>query len=105
MLVKLLGGFLGIAGLLLVVFSLMVWRELNEVATSQASPAVDALPLTSLVCPELLNAGKGAGPATKPVVLVQMAFRRIYLMAGVGFGLSVIGGVLLVVTGGTSRDD
>jgi hypothetical protein len=81
------------------IFAVMAWRELNVAATSPEAPAVDSMPLTKIVCPELFDAFQPGATPVKPAELASIAFTRIYLIGGVGLVSLAVGIAML----GTAR--
>ena len=92
MVVKLVGTFALVLGVVLVIFAGMAYFELHSAATSEKAPAADSMPLTRVVGPELFDPGKAG---MQPAELAAMAFNRIYAIGGGGILLAVLGVVAL----------
>lgn len=94
---KVLGVFAGLLGLVMIVFTVMTWRELRSAATSELAPTADSMPLTRFAYPKFFEAGNAGGKPAKPAELAQAAFNRIYIIGGGSFALFVAGIVMLVL--------
>jgi hypothetical protein len=96
---KILGSFALLLGLGLFLFAILSYSELRTAATSENAPAVDAMPLTRIVGPELFDPDH---VQTKPAVLASIALNRIFMIGGSSFFFVMLG-VLLLVLGQVRR--
>ena len=76
------------SGLLFLIFAGLAYSELRAAGTAEVLPSTDELPLTKLVGPELFNPKHAA---TRPSDLAASAFRRIFIIGGVGIGSFALG--------------
>lgn len=98
MMMKIVGALALLLGLLMLVFAVMAYSELNAAATSETPPPVESMRLTKIVAPELFDQDNASA---KPATLARIAFGRIYMIGGGSLVLAMAGVLVLVL--GKSR--
>ncbi len=93
---KLFAAALAILGVVLVIFSVATYRELQATAKSPSIPTPESMPLLKLVGPELFVSPEDGAVPPKPGQLASVVSRRIYGLGGVGL-LFVAGAVVIVM--------
>ncbi len=90
-----------VLGVMAMLLAGMAFFELRAAAMSETAPAVDAMPFTKLVGPELFDPQHAQ---TKPAILAATVFRRIFLIGAGAILIMVLAVVCLAVNRGKQKE-